>query len=97
MPLLPALLLQQVRFFLHAPLQLASSAFAAVAAGVMGPLVRGRIVAQLDGCAAALVAVTVSMGLPASCLHLLEGWHAERSGFLPHAQLRRELSSLSQQ
>jgi hypothetical protein len=79
----------QVRFFLHAPLQLASVLFAAMST----PEICGAFFDSTSNlqCVGIISALQLSLGLllPSICVHFLE----RRSGraFLPHMQAKRWL------
>lgn len=83
------LLCLQVRFFLHAPLQLASVLFAAMST----PEICGAFFDSTSNirCVGVISVIQLSLGLllPSICLHLLDG----RLGraFLPHMQAKRWL------
>jgi hypothetical protein len=79
----------QVRFFLHAPLQLASVLFAAMST----PEICGAFFESTSNvrCVGILSALQLSLGLllPSVCVYFMEG----RPGraFLPHMQAKRWL------
>lgn len=81
----------QVRFFLHAPLQLASVLFAAMST----PEICGAFFDSTSNpqCVGIISALQLSLGLllPSICVYFLE----RRSGrvFLPHMQAKRWLVS----
>lgn len=85
-------LLLQVRFFLHAPLQLASVLFAAMST----PEICGAFFESTSNipCVGIISALQLSLGLllPSVCVYFLEG----KSGraFLPHMQAKRWLMNV---
>jgi hypothetical protein len=81
----------QVRFFLHAPLQLASVLFAALST----PNICGAVFESTNNirCIGLVSALQVSLGLvvPSLCVWLLEGRSGPGRQFLPHAQVKPQL------
>ncbi len=83
----------QVRFFLHAPLQLASVLFAATSTpDVCGSLLQGNTSSLR--CIGMISVLQLSLGLllPSAIVYYLEGRGGSRS-FMPHMQAKRWLQS----